>query len=82
LGFIQPILYLLFLYIVRSFFSYLLNYEQIDSKIKKKVALIYGSGNAGVQLMNSLENSDLYIEGFLDDNDQIKWEDFKWKSNL
>ena len=24
-----------------------------------------------VQLLNSLENSDLYVEGFLDDNDQL-----------
>ena len=60
------------LYFQRSFFSYLLNYEQIEkSVIKKKRALIYGSGNAGVQLMNSLENSDLLIEGFIDDNDQL-----------
>ena len=29
IGFIQPILYLLLLYIVRSIFSYLLNYDQI-----------------------------------------------------
>ena len=35
------------------------------------MALIYGSGSAGIQLMNSLENSDLYIEGFLDDNEQL-----------
>ena len=71
IGFIQPILFLLLLYIIRSFFSYLLNYEKANSTIKRNVALIYGSGNAGVQLMNSLENSDLYIEGFLDDNDQL-----------
>lgn len=71
IGLIQPILYLIFLYIVRLFFSYLLNYEQIEHTIKKNVALIYGSGSAGIQLMNSLENSDLYIEGFLDDNEQL-----------
>ena len=71
-GLIQPILFLFLLYFQRSFFSYLLNYEQIEkSVIKKKRALIYGSGNAGVQLMNSLENSDLLIEGFIDDNDQL-----------
>ena len=33
--------------------------------------LIYGSGDAGVQLMNSLENNDLHVEGFLDDNKQL-----------
>ena len=71
IGFIQPIVFLLLLFITRSFFSYLLNYEQSKPIIKKTVALIYGAGNAGVQLLNSLENSDLYIEGFLDDNDQL-----------
>ena len=71
IGLIQPILFLLLLYIVRSFFSYLLNYQQTNSVTKKNIALIYGSGNAGVQLMNSLENSDLYIEGFIDDNEQL-----------
>ena len=50
----------------------MLNYEQLKHKVKKNVALIYGSGNAGVQLMNSLENSDLHIEGFIDDNIQLK----------
>lgn len=71
-GLIQPILYLFLLYFQRLFLSYLLNYEQIEkSNIKKKVALIYGSGNAGIQLMNSLENSDLFIEGFIDDNNQL-----------
>ena len=71
IGIIQPILYLFFLYIIRSIFSFLLNYEHVENPIKKNVALIYGSGNAGVQLLNSLENSDLYVEGFLDDNDQL-----------
>tara|TARA_B100000780_G_scaffold275565_1_gene242395 strand:- start:3326 stop:5230 length:1905 start_codon:yes stop_codon:yes gene_type:complete len=71
IGLIQPILFLLFLYIIRSFFSYLLNYEEAISTTKNNIALIYGSGNAGVQLLNSLENSDLYVEGFLDDNDQL-----------
>ncbi len=80
IGFIQPILFLLMLFILRSFFSYLLNYEQIENKIKKKVALIYGSGNAGVQLMNSLENSDLYVEGFLDDNEQLKGRELNGKT--
>ena len=72
IGFIQPIIFLFLLYCIRSLFSYLLNYEQLKHKVKKNVALIYGSGNAGVQLMNSLENSDLHIEGFIDDNIQLK----------
>ena len=71
IGIIQPILYLLFLYVVRTVFSFLLNYESVENPIKKNIALIYGSGNAGVQLLNSLDNSDLYVEGFLDDNDQL-----------
>ena len=72
IGFIQPIVFLFLLYCARSLFSYLLNYGQLNPKDIKNVALIYGSGNAGVQLMNSLENSDLKIEGFLDDNNQLK----------
>lgn len=71
IGFIQPILYLFLLFSVRTLFSYLLNYKKKHMKDKTNIALIYGSGNAGVQLMNSLENSDMYIEGFLDDNDQL-----------
>ena len=55
IGIIQPILYLLFLYIIRSIFSFLLNYEHVENPIKKNVALIYGSGNAGVQLLNFRE---------------------------
>ena len=71
-GLIQPILFLFLLYFQRLFLNYLLNYEQIEkSNIKKKAALIYGSGNAGIQLMNSLDNSELFIEGFIDDNDQL-----------
>lgn len=70
-GIIQPIIFLLLLFTTRLFFSYLLNFELAKPVIKKTVALIYGAGDAGVQLLNSLENSDLYIEGFLDDNDQL-----------
>ena len=79
IGFIQPIIFLLLLYCIRSLFSYLLNYEKLNSVEKKNIALIYGAGNAGVQLMNSLKNSDLEIEGFLDDNDQLKERTLKGK---
>jgi FlaA1/EpsC-like NDP-sugar epimerase len=71
IGFIQPIIYLFLLFAARFFFGVLLNYQHTTLKKKKYVALIYGSGNAGVQLMNSLENSDIFIEGFLDDNKHL-----------
>lgn len=71
IGFIQPILYFLSLYIVRSIFSYALNHQQIDYATKKNAALIYGAGSAGIQLMNSLDKQNYNLEGFLDDDDQL-----------
>ena len=35
IGIIQPILYLLFLYIIRSVFSFLLNYEHVENQSRK-----------------------------------------------
>lgn len=72
IGFIQPILYFLSLYIVRSIFSYLLNHQQTNYVKKKNAALIYGAGSAGIQLMNSLDNQNYNLEGFLDDDDQLR----------
>jgi FlaA1/EpsC-like NDP-sugar epimerase len=71
IGFIQPILYFLSLYIVRSIFSYALNHQQIDYIKKKNAALIYGAGSAGIQLMNSLNKQNFNLEGFLDDDDRL-----------
>ena len=71
IGFIQPILYFLSLYIVRSIFSYVLNHQQIDYVKKKNAALIYGAGSAGIQLMNSLDKQNYNLEGFLDDDEQL-----------
>lgn len=71
IGFIQPFIYLFLLIVVRFSLSFLLKYEQIDNKTHKNLALIYGSGNAGVQLMKSLVNSNLSVEGFLDDNEEL-----------
>lgn len=75
IGIIQPIL--LFVIITGSRFAvkYLstgsLNHIR-DSKEKDKI-LIYGAGNAGQQLLLSLENNSRYETiGFLDDNPQIQ----------
>jgi len=70
-GFIQPILYFLSLYIIRSIFSYALNHQQIDYAVKKNAALIYGAGSAGIQLMNSLDKQNYNFEGFIDDDVQL-----------
>ena len=58
-GFIQPIIFLFLILSIRSLFSYLLNHKKLTQKKIRIIALIYGSGNAGLQLMNSLENSDI-----------------------
>jgi FlaA1/EpsC-like NDP-sugar epimerase len=40
--------------------------------LKKKNLLVYGAGNAGMQLVAALENNPEYeVVGFLDDNDQL-----------
>lgn len=70
-GFIQPIIFLFLILSIRSLFSYLLNHKKLTQKKIRIIALIYGSGNAGLQLMNSLQNSDVLIEGFLDDDNQL-----------
>ena len=72
IGIIQPIL--LFFAIISS--RVIIRYLLINSlsfknrpKNKKKV-LIYGAGNAGRQLLNSLENNtEMKVIGFLDDNE-------------
>ena len=69
IGIIQPILYFFLLFIVRSFLGYLFNYQKNLSKIN--IALIYGAGNAGLQLLSSLKKTNIYIEGFLDDDEQL-----------
>jgi nucleoside-diphosphate-sugar epimerase len=66
---IQPILYFFLLFIVRSFLEYLFNYQKNLSK--KNTILIYGAGNAGLQLLKSLKKTNLYVEGFLDDDSQL-----------
>jgi FlaA1/EpsC-like NDP-sugar epimerase len=69
IGIIQPILYFFLLFIARSFLGYLFNYQKNLSK--KNIALIYGAGNAGLQLLNSLKKTNTYVEGFLDDDNQL-----------
>ena len=73
IGIIQPLL--LFFGIVSSRllikYLYSINYSFKNLKNKKNV-LIYGAGNAGRQLLISLENNtEMRAAGFLDDNKQF-----------
>ena len=73
IGIIQPLL--LFLVVSSSRIIIKLIFESTFSsknfKDKKRI-LIYGAGNAGRQLLTSLENnSELKVVGFLDDNKQF-----------
>ena len=48
------------------------NFRHNDKLSNKKNVLIYGAGEAGRQLLSSLENSREYnVEGFIDDNTQL-----------
>ena len=73
IGAIQPMLLFFAIVLSRLSARYLL-ISKIHLKIifKKKKVLIYGAGDAGRQLVLSLENSPEYeVIGFLDDNIQI-----------
>ncbi len=71
IGIIQPLLLFFSITGSRLLVKYLLitnYYPYNNSKLKKKV-LIYGAGNAGRQLLISLENnSEFEVVGFLDDD--------------
>jgi FlaA1/EpsC-like NDP-sugar epimerase len=71
IGIIQPLLLFFSITGSRLLVKYLLitnYYPNNNSKLKKKV-LIYGAGNAGRQLLISLENnSEFEVVGFLDDD--------------
>tara|TARA_B100000575_G_C23125234_1_gene651844 strand:- start:525 stop:2465 length:1941 start_codon:yes stop_codon:yes gene_type:complete len=71
IGIIQPLLLFFSITGSRLLVKYLLitnYYPNINSKLKKKV-LIYGAGNAGRQLLTSLENnSEFEVVGFIDDD--------------
>ena len=73
IGIIQPLLLFLGISISRVVIKYFFinTFEYKNYKHKKKV-LIYGAGNAGRQLLSSLENNpEMIVAGFLDDNQQF-----------
>ena len=73
IGIIQPLILFLGISSSRVIIRYLFvkTFPFKNSKNKKKV-LIYGAGNAGRQLLSSLENNpEMKVVGFLDDNQQF-----------
>jgi len=75
IGILQPILFFLGTSFSRIFVKFLLtgSFNQLLNLKNKQNVLIYGAGNAGTQLLTSLENSFQYrVIGFLDDNFQLQ----------
>ena len=73
IGILQPMLLFFAIISSRLGIKYLLaqNYNSRKPSIKKNV-LVYGAGNAGRQLVISLENSlEFNVKGFLDDNVEL-----------
>ena len=73
IGIIQPVLLFLGISSSRIIVKYLFisNFTFKNSKNKRNV-LIYGAGNTGRQLLNSLENNpEMKVVGFLDENPQF-----------
>ena len=73
IGILQPVLLFLGIISSRIIIKYLFisNFNFKNSKNKKNV-LIYGAGDAGRQLLTSLENNlEMKVVGFLDDNHQF-----------
>ncbi len=73
IGILQPMLLFFAIITSRLGVKYLLNnnYSLIKSTVKKNI-LVYGAGDAGRQLVVSLENSpEFEVVGFLDDNNEI-----------
>ena len=74
IGIIQPLLLFFAIVSSRILAKYLLinNLSPNNKLSNKKNVLIYGAGEAGRQILTSLENSNEYnVEGFLDDNVQL-----------
>lgn len=73
LGILQPIILLVLIVISRSFARlWLAGYMSI-SKDTQKRTLIYGAGDAGIQVRNSLlRRGQFYIVGFIDDDPQLR----------
>ena len=73
IGILQPVLLFLAILSSRIIIKYLFVRERVlkKSKIKNNI-LIYGAGNAGRQILTSLENNlEMKVVGFLDDNTQF-----------
>lgn len=74
IGVIQPMLLFFFIISSRLFIKFLLSSDSIfQNSLTKKNLLVYGAGEAGRQLVASLENSpEFRVRGFLDDNVQLQ----------
>ena len=72
-GIIQPLLLFFAISSSRMFFRYIfINTFFLKRPKNKKKILIYGAGDAGRQLLSSLENNhEFKVVGFLDDNKQF-----------
>ena len=71
IGIIQPLLLLILISFWRILIKSILNFNKnIDKpQVKNSKALVYGSGNAGRQLVRAMQESkEIKIMGFLDDN--------------
>ena len=73
IGIIQPVILFLGISASRLIIMYLyVNTFSLKNLKNKKKVLIYGAGNAGRQLLSSLENNpEMKVVGFLDDNQQF-----------
>ena len=75
IGLINPILLFIFVCASRLFISGFLNanYQSKNKKNLKPIALVYGAGSAGRQLISALkETQDISIVGFLDDDPKLQ----------
>ena len=73
IGILQPMLLFFAIICSRLLAKYLLNKNfGLNRSLNKKNILVYGAGNAGRQLVMSLENSpEFIVKGFLDDNKEL-----------
>jgi len=74
IGILQPMLLFFAVVVSRLFAKYLLggNYLFKNKSQFAKIAIVYGAGSTGRQLVSALENSnELKVVGFLDDDDRL-----------
>ena len=74
IGIIQPMLLFFAVISIRLLARYLFNENSVfNEPLNKKNVLVYGAGDAGRQLVTSLENSSEFrVKGFLDDNVELQ----------